>query len=55
MNEYEMQTLRVDKLRIGLHSFPDAEAPPRPRREQVHLVWFDLDRLRLHPQPDRAA
>lgn len=42
-------------LWLGLHPFPDAQTPSRSRGEQVHLVRFDLQRLRLHPQPDREA
>ena len=54
-HEYEMQILRQYELWLGVHPLPDAQAPPRPRRQQVHLVWFHLQRLRLHPQSDRQA
>ena len=47
--------VRLVKLWLGVHPLPDAQTPPRSRRQQVHLVRFHLQRLRLHPQPDRQA
>ena len=46
-DEYEMQTLRVDELSVGVRSLPDAQAPPRPGREQMRLVRLDRDWRRL--------
>ena len=47
--------VRLFELWFGVHPLPDAQAPPRPWRQQVHLVRFHLQRLRLHPQPHRQA
>jgi len=50
-----MSVLRINELRVGMHPFPDAQASPRPRREQVHLVRLHLHRLWLHPLPHRQT
>ena len=47
--------VRLFWLWFGVHPLPHAQAPPRSRRQQVHLVRLHLQRLRLHQQPDRKA
>ena len=47
--------VRLVKLWLGVHPLANAQAPPRSRRQQVHLVRLHLQRLRLHPQPHRQA
>ena len=34
---------------------PRQDAPARPRRQQVHLVRFDVQRLQLHLLPDSPS
>ena len=47
--------VRLVELRVGVHPFAYAQASPRSRRQQVHLVRLDLQRLWLYPQPDGEA
>ena len=47
--------VRLVKLWIGLHPLSHAQAPPWPRRQQMHMVRLHIQRLWLPPQPHGKA